>query len=118
MAGIGHAGVVRVEHAAIAVCAAAVAAVVPLVFLNDEAQAAASDEVAAAPVVTATNGLWQGGWAHGPATTQAGTCRSGVGRTQTDPRRDGASRAVVTADVECTDRTAWYTSVRAAGTRT
>lgn len=54
MAGIGHAGVVRVEHAAIAVCAAAVAAVVPLVFLNDEAQAAASDEVAAAPVATAT----------------------------------------------------------------
>lgn len=51
MAGIGHAGVVRVEHAAIALCAATVAAVVPLVFLNDEAQAAASDEVAAARVV-------------------------------------------------------------------
>lgn len=40
MAGMSHAGVVRVEHGAIAVCAAVIAAFIPLWFVGSEAQAA------------------------------------------------------------------------------
>ncbi len=42
MAGISHAGILRAEYAAIAVCAATVAASVPLALLDSEAQAAGS----------------------------------------------------------------------------
>ena len=54
MAGNSHAGVVRVEHAAVALCAAAIAAVVPLAFLDDEAQAAASTQTAVTPTIEAS----------------------------------------------------------------
>lgn len=50
MAGMSHAGVVRTEHAAVAVGTAMIAALVPLWFLSGEAQAAGADSAPEATV--------------------------------------------------------------------
>ncbi len=54
MAGVSHAGILRAEYAAIAVCSATVAAFVPLALLDGEAQAAGSNGVVSAAVAVAS----------------------------------------------------------------
>lgn len=55
MAGYGHAGVVRREHAVAVACAAAVAVFVPLALMSGDAQAAAGEQSAPDPAASTTS---------------------------------------------------------------